>query len=81
MSVNFRELEAMGVEDPGAPLDLQFSGPFLGYTDGRQANRRMVKLWSSEKGPLRSNGPRKPEGMSGRQWKKAVKAARRKGGE
>jgi hypothetical protein len=37
-----------------------------------------VKIHSSEKGPLLSSKPKRPQGMSGRQWKKAKKAARRR---
>ena len=36
-----------------------------------------VKLFSSENGPLRTRKVKRPAGMSGRQWKKARKAARR----
>lgn len=44
----------------------------------RRDDRRMVKVTFSKSGaPLRSSKPKKPAGMSGRQWKKLRKAKRR----
>jgi len=36
-----------------------------------------AKIWHSASGPLKSLKVKRPAGMSGRQWKKARKTARR----